>query len=302
MNRPHITRRRGITLMEVLISLGILSVGLASVVALIPAGGSQAKLSVIEDRRAALGYAAMADAINRGILNPARWSSIPATPYAIAIDPLGQDLPGPPGVPRFPASITLINIAGIAAGSADAEAVFRSADDLVYDTSQSEDDPAIPKYFPGTSRRLSEGHFSWLATLLPETAGGSTQYYRLSVVCFYRRTNPPDLTSTPATTTFAGAQADPSSFEFLCTLSDDDFRSLFPRGTAVLLSNPGPTPNWRHVLMASPTRAGNTVTSVELMLDRPIPSASATTLHAFQGAIGVTEKVVTLEGASPWSQ
>ena len=72
MNRPHPTRRRGITLMEVLISLGILSVGLASVVALIPAGGSQAKLSVIEDRRAALGYAAMADAISRGILNPAQ--------------------------------------------------------------------------------------------------------------------------------------------------------------------------------------------------------------------------------------
>ena len=302
MNRPHTARRRGITLMEVLISLGILSVGLASVVALIPAGGSQAKLSVIEDRRAALGYAAMADAINRGILNPARWSSIPATPYAIAIDPLGQDLPGTPGVPRFPASITLITIAGIAAGSADAEAVFRSADDLVYDTSQSEDDPAIPKYFPSTSRRLSEGNFSWLATLLPETAGGSTQYYRLSVVCFYRRANPPDLTSNPATTIFTGSQADASSFEFLCTLSDDDFRSLFPRGTAVLLSNAGATPVWRHVLMASPTRTAGTVTAVELILDRPIPGASATTLHSFQGAIGVTEKVVTLEGASPWSQ
>lgn len=294
MNRHQSTSRRGITLMEVLISLGILSVGLASVVALIPAGGSQAKLSTIEDRRAALGYAGMSDAINRGILNPARWSVIPATPYFIAFDPLGQNLAG---VPRFPGSMTLVDLAGIAASSVDAEAVFRSADDLRYDTSRSEDDPAIPMYFPGTNRRLSDGDFSWLATVLPETAA-STQYYRLSVVCFYKRAIPPDVSAT----TFTGGQMDPSSFNFLCNLSDEEFRSLFPRGTAVLMSAAGQPPVWRHVLMASPTRTGSVVTNVELMFDRPIPGSVATNLHAFPGAIGVTEKVVTLEGASPWSQ
>jgi hypothetical protein len=291
--------------MEVLISLGILSVGLASVVALIPAGGSQAKLSVIEDRRAALGYAAMADAISSGILNPARWSAIPAAPYTIAIDPLGQNLAG---TPRFPATITLVDLAGIVAGSADAEAVFRSADDLVYDTSQSEDDPAIPKYFPGTSRRLSEGNFSWLATLLPEPSGGSTQYYRLSIVCFYKRAIPPDVSATA----FAAAPAPPAppasstSFTCDCNLSDDEYRSLFSRGTAVLLAAAGQPPLWRHVIMASPTRTGGNITAVELMFDRPLPSTWgptwATNLHAFPGAIGVTEKVVTLEGSSPWSQ
>jgi len=295
MNTPRHANRRGITLMEVLVSLGILSVGLASVVALIPAGGSQAKMSVIEDRRAALGYAAMSDAISRGILNPARWSAIPALPYAVAIDPLGQDVAG---VPRFPNSLTVVNLAGIAAGSSDAEAVFRSADDLVYDTSQSEDDPAIPMYFPGTSRRMSDGNFSWLATLLPETAAASTQYFRLSVVCFFKRAIPPDV----STTTFAGAQADPNSFNFNCNLTDDEFRNLFPRGTAVLMSAAGQPTVWRHVLMASPTRAAGAVTAVELMFDRPISGAVATNLHAFPGAIGVTEKIVTLEGASPWSQ
>lgn len=295
MNRLHTTSRRGITLMEVLVSLGILSVGLASVVALIPAGGSQAKMSVIEDRRAALGYAAMSDAIGRGILNPARWSAVPGAPYSIAIDPLGQDLPG---VPRFPASMTLVNLAGVAAGSADAEAVFRSADDLVYGTSQSEDDPAIPMYSPGTTRRMSDGNFSWLATLLPESAAASTQYFRLSIVCFYKRSVPPDT----STTTFAGVQPDPNSFDFNCTITDEEFRNLFPRGTAVLMSAAGQPPIWRQVLMASPTRVAGMVNAVELMFDRPIPGAVATNLHAFQGAIGVTEKVVTLEGSSPWSQ
>ena len=36
----HDHHRRGITLLEVLISIGILSIGLASVLALLPAGGS----------------------------------------------------------------------------------------------------------------------------------------------------------------------------------------------------------------------------------------------------------------------
>lgn len=295
MNPSALGSSRGITLMEVLISLGILSVGLASVVALIPAGGSQAKLSVIEDRRAALGYAAMADAINRGVLNPARWSSIPATnPYSIAIDPIGQDLPG---VARFPVGLTLVNLKDVSTPS-DAEAVFRSSDDLVYDTSRSDDAPAIPMYFEGTSRRLSDGNFSWLATLLPESAGGFAQYYRLSVICFYKRAVPPDV----STATFGGSQPDPYSFRLNCTLTDDEFRGLFPRGSVVLMSAaPSQTPAWRHVVMASPTRVGGTVTDVDLMFDRPIPGSFATKLHAFQGAVGVTEKIVTLEGSSPWS-
>lgn len=295
MNSSRLTHCRGITLMEVLISLGILSVGLASVVSLIPAGASQAKLSIIEDRRAALGYAALSDAISRGILNPGRWNSIPAAPYAIAIDPLGQDIAG---VARFPAGITLVTLAGINAGSADAQAVFRSSDDLVYDTSQSEDDPAIPVYFPSSSRRMSNGDFTWLATLLPETAVAWNQYYRLSAVCFYKRAVPPDVSNTH----FTGTQGDASSFSFSCTLGDEEFRSLFPRGAAVLLSSVGQPPVWRHALMASPTRTAGVVTAVELMFDRPIAGTAATDLYAFQGAIGVTEKVVTLEGGSPWSQ
>lgn len=279
--------------MEVLISLGILSIGLASVVALIPAGASQAKLSVLEDRRAALGYAALSDSICRGILTPARWSSIPGEPYAIAVDPLGRNS----GVlPRFPGSMSLVQLGGVAAGSPDAEAVFRASDDLVYDTTQSEDAPAIPVYFPGTARRMSNGDFSWLVTLLPETTAGSNKYFRLSVVCFYKRAIPPDVTST----LFTGTQPDASAFEFPCSLSDDEVRNLFPRGTAVLMSAAGQPPVWRHVVMASPTRSSGAVTAVELMFDRPIVGAWATSLHTFQGAIGVTEKLVTLEGSSPW--
>ena len=46
------TARRGITLMEVLISIGILAIGLTSVVSLVPAGQTQAARAVILDRAA----------------------------------------------------------------------------------------------------------------------------------------------------------------------------------------------------------------------------------------------------------
>ena len=90
MSVTHTYNRRGITLLEVLISLGILSVGLASVVALVPAGGDQAKKAIIDDRRGALGPNALADFVNRGLLNPAKWSPAQpaATNYRLLFDPV----------------------------------------------------------------------------------------------------------------------------------------------------------------------------------------------------------------------
>lgn len=58
--------RRGITLMEVLISIGILAIGLTSVVALVPAGRSQAARGIVLDRAATVGANALADAITAG--------------------------------------------------------------------------------------------------------------------------------------------------------------------------------------------------------------------------------------------
>ncbi len=290
MNACTTPNRTGITLMEVLISLGILSVGLASVVALIPAGGSQAKLAVIEDRRASLSASALADAINRGILNPNLWSTAPAEPYSIAVDPLGSA--------AFPSSMTSITLSGVGPGTA-ADAVFRWADDVVYDSSQTEDDPPIPRYLQGTTLRLSEGRFSWMATLTPDANGGaSSQYYKLSVVTFYNRAIPPD-TATPVFSNVT--MPDSSSAQVPCSLSSETFRALFPRNTVVLLSAPSQRPVWRKVLMAQPTESAGTVTNVDLALDRPL-DFTATTVHTYQGAIGVAEQTVMLEENSPWLQ
>ena len=276
--------RYGITLMEVLISIGILSVGLASVMALVPAGGNEARRALIADRRASLAANAIADAIARGILNPAKWSPIGSAPFRVGFDPLGGATFPPPIASTFPNGI-----AGLAA-----EDVFRSADDLAYDQPDDDDLPALPLYSGG--QRVTNGAFSWLATLLPTDV---VDHYRLSVVTFHLRPVPPAI---PGPFTAAGAAGSSDIALAGLTLSSDDFRETFTRGSPVLLANPAGTspPVWRTILMPMPQTTGGMITAAELTLDAEVPFA-ATQVYVYPGAVGVAEKIVTMEGTSPWT-
>lgn len=62
------SRRRGITLLEVLVSIGILVAGLASIAALMPAAGARLAEATAIDRASTLAANAHADLRNRGIL------------------------------------------------------------------------------------------------------------------------------------------------------------------------------------------------------------------------------------------
>jgi type II secretory pathway pseudopilin PulG len=288
--------RRGITLLEVLISLGILSIGLASVVALIPAGGSQARKAQIEDRRGALGAAALNDIITRGVLNPSTWSSVPASSnlYRLVIDPLGNAT-----VPAA-CGLTSVSIGNVANGSMAASEVFRGQDDLVYDATQSEDDPPVP-IFIGNAKRASEGNFSWLATLVPATTNSNPQYFRLTVVEFHRR----DTDSVSAVNAFvipspSTLQSTFASVSSSTALSREDFRELLPVGAAVLVTSPAPSWEWRRIVMAAPG-SNDSITTAELTFDRAV-AANANSVYALKGSVGYAERVVSLERTSPWTQ
>src|SRR3990172_2603879 len=66
-------RPSGITLVEVLISMGILVIGLLSVMAMLPAGSKYMQQGEIADRGAAIAQAAFADLVTKGMLNPEAW-------------------------------------------------------------------------------------------------------------------------------------------------------------------------------------------------------------------------------------
>lgn len=296
----HSPNRRGITLLEVIISLGILSVGLASVVALIPAGGDQAIKAVVEDRRGTLGANGLADFVNRGLLDPREWN--PAQPaalnYRLLFDPIGAG--------SFAPGLTAVSLAGINAGVM-ADEVFRSQDDVSYKLPDDEDAPALPLFFTasaGPLKRLSEGNFSWLATLVPVSPAST--YHRLTVVTCHRRSVPPAVGATAFSVTPPVPVSPASQYVTLvpaagATLTVEDAKALFPAGSVALLTDGGTRFEWRKVLTASPTIVGSTVSQIELTVDRA-NSFAWFSLYAVEGAVGMAEKVVSLEGMSPWSQ
>ena len=326
--------RAGITLMEVLISIGILAVGLTAVITIIPAAGSQAQKALTESTKANAGLAAMDDAITRGILT--------LSPNAIpcVVDPIGNN--------DF-AGLGIATLDGLTDVAADE--VFRSHDDLLYSLRNSgQDDPPQPVFYfvdgnnngqldfesadangngrfdptEPVEKRMSEGIYSWLATLVP--AGGEN--YQMSVISFHRRE-----ASTPVPylvgedTDYDGqldAQEDlngngqldngvvgSNAVFFKWTGSRASFRDTFPRGTVVLVHvynnrnsvNTDDDYNsweWRRVVFPS---CDETKQIGQLMFSADISNAAGIrNVYAFKGAVGVAERIVRLEGTSPWTQ
>ncbi|MEX2167920.1 MAG: prepilin-type N-terminal cleavage/methylation domain-containing protein [Pirellulales bacterium] len=66
-------RRRGISLTEVLISMGLLAIGLLGVAAMFPVGSYYLLKGEISDRGSAAAQAAFSDLVNRGMLQPEAW-------------------------------------------------------------------------------------------------------------------------------------------------------------------------------------------------------------------------------------
>lgn len=71
--KASITYRAGLTLAEVLVSMGIMTIGLLGVASLFPVGGHYMQQGEIADTANAIAQAALDDAIIRGHLNPENW-------------------------------------------------------------------------------------------------------------------------------------------------------------------------------------------------------------------------------------
>ena len=191
MNLSTHHNRHGISLLEVLISMGILTVGLVSVLSMIPAGRSQTMKANAYDRGTTLAANAAADLINRGLIRPAGWLSVPTedknangildpgedangngtidlTPFAV-FDPLYSS--STPMWPRIRLrtdasyaakslfsfdSVTLFPTDGIPVEIVDI--IARSEDDILFSTDVNDgvgiDDPPKPKWSNGSAGLL----------------------------------------------------------------------------------------------------------------------------------------------------
>jgi type II secretory pathway pseudopilin PulG len=181
--RGRVVAPNGITLLEVLIAIGILAIGLSSVVAIIPAARSQAARAVILDRAAALAANTLADAATFGLLRSGTDTLFVSGPASvIVIDPEGTTLSGTGTVyANVQPRATGLFGGGNAAPAAAQRAFLQSRDDVTTSDPATEDDPPNNQMIDGV--RGFKGTMSSLLCL----SGTGTQPNRASVVVFHRR-------------------------------------------------------------------------------------------------------------------
>src|SRR4051812_4858293 len=82
--------RRGLSLTEVLIAMGILTLGLLGVASVFPVGSFYMQKAEISDKASAIAQSVMNDIMARGMLNPRAWyvmTPIGSTPVWSALFP-----------------------------------------------------------------------------------------------------------------------------------------------------------------------------------------------------------------------
>jgi len=320
---PPRHHRRGISLLEVLIAIGILSIGLISVLALIPAGKSQASKATAIDRAALLAMNAAADFMNRGFARPSGWTSIPSVgANFVVFDSLGSASFWTSTVsvtaitPRTDAATTATGTAGIAsAGTAVADLLVRSEDDIRYSIDGLDEDASpVPQWsikpYPkwpvadGSGRHVYDGAYSYLATLAGTSGTWNPgEYKTLTVVALSRRdTSLAPVTLSPTTS----PNADGSWTVNRSNVPDGtSLKDLLKPGSMILSTVSGQTPEWRRVLLVSDMtdNASPETWKVGLTCEQSDPSASTVTnrVYVFPGAVGSTQLVVKLEGTSAWN-
>jgi len=300
--------RRGISLLEVLISIGILSIGLVSVLTLIPAGRMQASKASAIDRTTILAMNAAADFMNRGFARPAGWTTMPTQAFA-AYDPLGSlsfptfwsgTVSGALITPRTNAATAIGTGAMTAAGIPVIDLLVRSEDDIRYTTDGlGDDDLPQPKWsISGTTgRHVYDGAYSYLATLSgTTTTWNSGEYKTLTIVTFARR----DVSLPPVMLT---SGADGSwTVDRTNVPPDSSLKDLVKPGSMILFQPSAGTPSWLRVLLASDMTSTTSPTTWKLGLtcepNDPLPSG---TTYVFPGAAGSTQLLIKLEGTSVWN-
>jgi prepilin-type N-terminal cleavage/methylation domain-containing protein len=212
MMPSHQNLRRGITLLEVMIAIGILAIGLTSVMALIPAGQSEASKAVVLDRAATIATNALADAVTYGLTRP---DSIVVTGSGnvIVFDPVNPSFLNA-GAASLRTAGVLSSGTHLAADNAILRLVTQGRDDVAYTPPTNDDDPPSnqftlaargPSNVAAPNLRAFDGRMTCLISLAKIDAASTAaltagDQARLSVIVFHNR----DVT-TPSATTVTGS-------------------------------------------------------------------------------------------------
>lgn len=296
-------RRSGVTLLEVLISCGLLIVGLSTIAALLPAAGSRLTQATTEDRAAVLLSNAAAEIVNRGLVSAESFptSTAPTLAFGKVLDrlPTFGNLPS-----GRPASEFFSGLSATAQKRCGSWRTFVLEDVVAYAPSQTSDTPA--NSFTSTGAGLGPREFRtglcWGATLAPRTRpvapGGKAD---LSLVVFKRwDENASGAVSEPlpVVLTRVGSVYEASVFT-------DDNDALLRGCTWVLALPAGATdsPRWFRVMSSwnwqTPTGQTKRVVLHDQAeferLTNTAASGGTATVFAFEGIVRVDQQAVTLD-------
>ncbi len=216
--------RTGISLLEVVFSIGVVLIGLVGIAALLPLAGVQARKGLIADRAAQLGKCAVHDFYVRGMTQPRDWRWYhptqhrfvpfsPAPGQSFCIDPLliGVGAASDFAVRnKFPLNVMYDTVSGsnsmlwmprctlapsLAAGPntwmsiLQAKQIFVSQDDLAFTLPKDRTLGPVQNFGTTNDKRQIQAHYSWLATVVPKLnrEGMPTNEYTLSIVVFHKR-------------------------------------------------------------------------------------------------------------------
>ena len=202
-------RRRGLSLVEILISIFIVSIGLLGVAALLPIAHHDSKQGTLDDLSALVGKHAWRDFSIRRMNDTKSWdltdlngNNLDFDPNMIyVLDPLlitfrnDPNIPGPHDTGPFDnnnisfrrISLAYLNQLTFKQAADAALDRFTSADDLVFTAAEATQDLPTQLYTSDSDarRRQSYRRFSWLTTLVPDPTGADV--YRASFVIFHQR-------------------------------------------------------------------------------------------------------------------
>lgn len=275
--------------MEVLIAIGILAVGLSSVAALLPAGGSQAKKAVTADRAATLAENALADAVTAGLTRPAALTNVSSRVF---LDPFGDSaLPG--------LTYSRLTKAGIYGGGTPVDPVVMRSfgqlrDDLIYKAPVTDDALPTNLLVDGTRGFLGRTSCLWVIESLDGIPIAGGRQARLSVVLFHER----DVTSAAAMR-LNGTVDETGVISVSALPIGLSLKQVFRPGTVVLRNVPNNQSPALYVLRAAP--AASPLSVYTIVDDTRLWGPSGTPVTILVGSVGLAQRIVTLEGNSEYS-
>ena len=176
------TRSRGVSLLEVLISIFVVSIGLMYLAALLPVAGWNMARANEADRSATCGRAALRDVKVRNLLDRTKWTAPGSTTKPTLLDPLDGAVEFPNcGYATFATGTPLVTIPRVGLSGMPqsvARRVFIAEGALLFVRPENRDErPAMLN--DGTGIQPNKGSYSWMVMVAPDDT--------VSVIVFSKR-------------------------------------------------------------------------------------------------------------------